>query len=345
MVDIADKFMYRCIELASQGVGLVSPNPMVGAVLVHENKIIGEGYHVKYGEAHAEVQACNNVPFEWQDLIPFSTLYVNLEPCSHYGKTPPCVDFIIRAKIPEVIIGCKDPNPEVGGRGYEKLIHAGVKVRMGVLEKYCRTINKYFITYHEKRRPYVTLKWAQSKDGFIAGENNKRVHFTNEYSDALVHKMRSEHMAILVGGRTVLADNPKLTVRKWKGKNPVRLSIDKLNTFQNNFHICNTDAQTIIFNFTKEEKQGNVRWKKILPAEKIIPQVSELLFDEKIHTILVEGGALTLQEFIAMGVWDEAKIFISDHIISKGTKAPQIPGTVSSTEKIFNNLLITSKPV
>ncbi|MBC8046293.1 MAG: bifunctional diaminohydroxyphosphoribosylaminopyrimidine deaminase/5-amino-6-(5-phosphoribosylamino)uracil reductase RibD [Fimbriimonadaceae bacterium] len=335
-------YMQRCLDLASCGAGKVAPNPLVGAVLVHNEKVIGEGFHEKFGEAHAEVNAITRAEKSFPHLISESILYVNLEPCSHHGKTPPCTDLIIDKKIKRVIIGCLDPNPLVCGKGKQKLISAGIEVADGILETACRELNKYFISFHEKQRPYITLKWAQSDDGFIAQKNYLPVHLTNSYSDQLVHKMRAEHMAIYVGGRTVLSDNPKLTVRFWKGKNPIRVSLDTKNTFKTNLNIFNENAETYLFNYEKYEDHENVKYIKIDPSKNYISQILEFLYKKEINSLLVEGGAGSLNDFIKCNVWDEAKVFISGHQLKNGVAASAIPGKVVCEETIFNNRLITA---
>ena len=243
--------MERCLQLAKLGAGHVAPNPMVGSVLVYENRIIGEGYHRKYGEAHAEVNCIASIDDQDIQFIERSTLYVSLEPCAHYGKTPPCSDLIIRKKIPRVLIGCRDPFKEVNGKGIEKLEAAGVNVVTGILEKNCKELNRRFFIFHTKKRPYIILKWAQTSDKKIAVNSDKPLKISNEFTNRLVHKWRSEEAAILVGTNTALADDPLLTNRLWSGKNPVRLVIDKELKLPAGAKIFNIDAPTVVFNLYK----------------------------------------------------------------------------------------------
>ena len=255
-------FMQRCIELASKAMGCASPNPMVGSVIVYNNKIIGEGYHEKYGSHHAEVNAINSV--KDKSLLSKSTLYVNLEPCAHFGKTPPCSDLIIQNKIPEVVIGCVDTFSEVSGKGIERMRSVGIDVKVGVLENESRELNKRFFTFHEKKRPYIILKWAESKDGFIAPKNQtKPFWMTSSESKKLAHKWRAEEDAILIGRITAEKDNPSLTVREVEGSNPIRIVIDKDLKLSADFNLFNNDAKTIIFNQLKSEENNSNNYIKI----------------------------------------------------------------------------------
>ena len=317
-------YMLRCIQLAKLGEGFVAPNPMVGAVLAHDKKIIGEGYHKKYGEAHAEVNCINSVKESDKHLIPASTLYVSLEPCAHYGKTPPCADLIIRNKIQKVVIGCVDVFTEVNGKGIEKLKQNDIEVIVGVLEKECRELNKKFFTYQSLQRPYIILKWAQTADNKIAGIGDKRLKISNEESDKLVHKWRSEVAGILIGTNTAQLDNPQLTNRLWSGNSPVRLVIDLDLKLSNDLKIFNGDAPTVIFNLHKnspefyEPLSNQVYYCKISAREKMIEEILKACYDLKIQSILIEGGQKTLQTFIDKNFWDEAniitntKMFIGD---------------------------------
>ncbi|MFN0276733.1 MAG: bifunctional diaminohydroxyphosphoribosylaminopyrimidine deaminase/5-amino-6-(5-phosphoribosylamino)uracil reductase RibD, partial [Chitinophagales bacterium] len=279
--------MQRCLELASLGAGYVAPNPMVGAVLVHAGKIIGEGFHKEFGGKHAEVNAIESVPDASKHFLQQSVLYINLEPCSHFGKTPPCTDLIIENRIPMVVIGCLDPNPKVSGKGVKKITDAGLLVKTGTLEIKCRELNKHFMTFHEKKRPHITLKWAQSNDGFIAGVKYEKKHLTNTQSDILVHKMRSEHMAIFVGGKTILADNPKLTLRLWEGKNPIRMSFDNKGNIKAEQFILDGSVKTILFNFNKELVDGNIEFVKMKRGEDYVKQILDFLSTREINSILV----------------------------------------------------------
>lgn len=332
--------MSRCLQLAEAGAGNVAPNPMVGAVLVYEDKIIGEGYHQKYGEAHAEVNCINNVIEENKFLIEKSTIYVSLEPCSHFGKTPPCTDLIIKNKIKKVVTGCKDVYKEVAGRGILKLQNAGVEVVAGVLENKCIDLNKRFFTFHQKFRPYIILKWAQSFNGKIGSGDDKRILISNEYSNRLVHKWRSEEASILIGTNTALQDNPLLTTRLWQGKNPVRIIIDKELKLPSTLKVFNTEARTIIYNSVKNLTEENIVYIK-LEYENFLHQLLDSLFEMNIQSVLVEGGTKTLQSFIDAGLWDEAKIIMNEElIIENGIAAPEMKDFIlEKQEKYFNDLI------
>lgn len=331
--------MRRCLQLAELGAGNVAPNPMVGAVLVYEDTIIGEGYHQKYGEAHAEVNCINNVRKENTSLIEKSTLYVSLEPCSHYGKTPPCTDLIIKNKIKKVVIGCKDVYKEVAGKGIQKLQNAGAVVITGVLEKDCIQLNKRFFTFHLKFRPYIILKWAQTANGKI-GSAEKRILISNEYSNRLVHKWRNEEAAILVGTNTALNDDPLLTTRLWHGKNAVRVVIDKKLTLPSALKIFNSDAKTLIFNLVKNSAKENLVYIK-LENENFTEELLQSLFEMNIQSIMIEGGAKTLQSFINAGLWDEARIITNEKlIIENGIAAPEMKNFVlQKLERYFDNVI------
>ena len=335
-----EQYMSRCLQLAELGAGNVAPNPMVGAVLVYEDKIIGEGYHQKYGEAHAEVNCINNVAAENKSLIEKSALYVSLEPCSHYGKTPPCVDLIIKNKIKKVVIGCKDVYKEVAGRGILKLQNAGVEVVAGVLENKCIDLNKRFFTFHQKFRPYIILKWAQSFNGKIGTGDDKRILISNEYSNRLVHKWRSEEASILVGTNTALQDDPSLTTRLWQGKNPVRIIIDKELKLSSTLKVFNTEARTIIYNLVKNLTEENIVYIK-LEYENFLHQLLDSLFEMNIQSVLVEGGAKTLQSFIDASLWDEARIIMNEElIIENGIATPEMKDFIlEKQEKYFNDLV------
>ncbi|MEO5650561.1 MAG: bifunctional diaminohydroxyphosphoribosylaminopyrimidine deaminase/5-amino-6-(5-phosphoribosylamino)uracil reductase RibD, partial [Ginsengibacter sp.] len=294
---IEEKYMQRCIQLATQGAGYVAPNPMVGAVLVYEGRIIGEGYHQKYGEAHAEVNCISSVKAEDKQLIGRSVLFVSLEPCAHFGKTPPCTNLIISQGIKKVVIGCTDIYKEVSGKGIQQLKDAGVEVTVGVLEKECMDVNKRFFTFHKKQRPYIILKWAQSANGKIGSADDKRILISNDYSNRLVHKWRSEEASILVGTNTALQDDPSLTTRWWPGKNPVRIIMDKELKLPDTLNIFNDEAETIIFNVYKNEEQNNRLFIK-LERDNFLPSLLDSLFEMNLQSVLVEGGAITLQSFI-----------------------------------------------
>ena len=325
---IHEKYIKRCIELAKNGLGTTYPNPLVGSVIVYENQIIGEGWHRKAGEPHAEVNAVNSV--KDKSLLSKSTIYVSLEPCSHFGKTPPCCDLIIEHQIPNVVVGTVDPNEKVAGNGIKKLIAAGANVTVGVLEKECNELNKRFFTFHQQKRPYIILKWAQSQDGFLSPEkeieqDRKPVWITNAYSRQLVHKWRSEEQAILAGTQTVIDDNPKLNTRDWSGNNPVRVVLDQNNRIPKESFVFDNTVKTIVF--TKSETNlsaENTNFEVIDFNQNIIPQILAVLHRNQIQSIIIEGGLQTLQSFIDENIWDEARIFIGNISFEKGTKAPMI---------------------
>jgi diaminohydroxyphosphoribosylaminopyrimidine deaminase/5-amino-6-(5-phosphoribosylamino)uracil reductase len=315
--------MRRCLALARLGAGQVAPNPMVGSVLVHEGRIIGEGYHRQYGQAHAEVNCLESVADADRWLVPSSTLYVSLEPCAHFGKTPPCSDLIIHHKIPKVVIGCRDPFEEVNGKGVEKLEKAGVEVVTHVLEKECRKMNKRFFTAVQKRRPYIILKWAQTANAKIAGNVTERLHITHELTNRLVHQWRSEEASILVGTNTALLDDPSLTTRLWAGPNPTRLVLDLSLRLPSSLKIFDSSVRTIVFNATKQEGEGQLIFQKIDPAKSTVQEIVSAAHRHRLQSILVEGGAQLLQSFIDEGLWDEARIITNQTLtIEDGLTAP-----------------------
>lgn len=412
--------MQRCLELARLGAGHVAPNPMVGAVLVYEGRIIGEGYHQEYGKAHAEVNCLAAVKEEDIPLIPLATLYVSLEPCAHFGKTPPCADLIISKKIPRVVVGCRDPFPEVDGKGIEKLRAAGVEVKLGVLEKECIELNKRFFTFHTRHRPYILLKWAQSADlkiggsslakegsggsgispggtagsygGSAAGTRRKendptghemsddpkgaemgsamapkmasdpmgqqrgndpagrvagsRVLISNEYSNRLVHKWRSEEVAILVGTNTALLDDPSLTVRLWNGPNPIRLVLDKELRLPDWLHVFDRQVRTVVFNMVKMEEGENLSYYRLDKAGSLVNQLVNACYALRIQSVLVEGGAGLLQSFIDEGCWDEARVITNNKLeipgglaapVLKNASAPYMETLLSDTIRYYGN--------
>lgn len=335
-----EKYMSRCIQLAKLGAGYVAPNPMVGAVLVYENKIIGEGYHQKFGEAHAEVNCINNVDEKNKSLIEKSTMYVSLEPCAHHGKTPPCSDLIIQKKIKKVIIGCQDIYKEVAGKGIEKLRNAGTEVITGVLENECKELNKRFFTFHKNKRPYIILKWAQSANGKIGSDNDERILISNDYTNRLVHKWRSEEAAILVGTNTVLKDNPSLTTRLWRGNNPVRIVIDKELKIASSFKIFNEEAKTIVYNLSKDATKKNIQFVK-LSRQNFLKEMLHSIYENDIQSVLVEGGTKTLQSFIDAGLWDEARMITNQEmIIENGMAAPEMGGFINcGAQKYFSDTI------
>jgi diaminohydroxyphosphoribosylaminopyrimidine deaminase/5-amino-6-(5-phosphoribosylamino)uracil reductase len=318
-----DFFMYRCLELAKLGAGYVAPNPMVGAVLVHNEKIIGQGYHQKYGEPHAEVNCINSVKEQDKGKISNSVLYVSLEPCSHFGKTPPCTDLIIANKIPEVVIGCRDPFKEVDGNGIEKLKAAEVKVIVGILEKECQQLNKRFFTFHTKHRPYIILKWAETGDGKIAANGDHRLLISNEQTNRLVHKWRSEEASILVGTNTALLDDPELTTRNWPGHSPIRLVIDIELKLPASLKIFNGKQKKVVFNKVKHEENDHLTYYQVTEDVNLVHQIVNALYQMKIQSVIVEGGARLLQSFIDEEMWDEARIIKNEKlIINNGLSAP-----------------------
>ncbi|MCB0444891.1 MAG: bifunctional diaminohydroxyphosphoribosylaminopyrimidine deaminase/5-amino-6-(5-phosphoribosylamino)uracil reductase RibD [Gelidibacter sp.] len=319
---IHEKYIKRCIQIAKSGLGSTAPNPMVGCVIVNQHKIIGEGFTSAYGGNHAEINAINSVSDK--SLLKTATLYVTLEPCSHFGKTPPCADAIIKHHIPKVVIGTIDTHSKVAGKGIEKLKNSGCNVIVGVLENECKTHHKRFFTFHNKKRPYIILKWAETTDGFIAPlykEEKKPVWITNEISRQLVHKWRAEEQAILVGTNTVTEDNPSLTIRHWTGKNPIRVILDKNEKLHKNFHVFDENAQTLLI--------------KEITAEAICQK----LYEANINSIIIEGGAKTLQLFIDAQLWDEARVFTGNVQFGKGVKAPKFSGKLVTEENIKEDTL------
>lgn len=322
-------YIKRCINIAENGLGITRPNPMVGSVIVHEGKIIGEGYTSQYGGHHAEVNAINAV--RNKSFLKQSTLYVTLEPCSHFGKTPPCSDLIIKFKIPNVVIGCIDDNEKVAGKGIKKLKDAGIHVIVGVLQGECKKHHKRFFTFQNKKRPYIILKWAESADGFIAPKTKheqKPVWITNEYSRQLVHKWRTEEQAILVGTNTILEDNPSLTTRDWTGENPIRIVIDKHSKLSENYNVFNKKAKTIIIN------KNTINFSK-----NIAKQICDVLFKNNITSVIIEGGAKTLQTFINESLWDEARVFKGQMLFKAGIKAPIFNGKLLSEDNLLTDIL------
>ena len=336
-----EKYIARCIQLAKNGLCNAAPNPMVGAVIVHNDHIIGEGYHIRCGEAHAEVNAIRSVKDE--SLLKESTIYVSLEPCSHYGKTPPCADLIIEKNIPRVVIGCMDPFSLVAGRGINKLREAGIEVIVGVLQEECQNLIRRFVTFHTHRRPYILLKWAQSADGFIdkMRTEGKPVVLSTPLTSMLVHKKRAEHVAILVGRKTALLDNPSLTTRHWFGKNPIRLVIDKNLTLPPNLSLFDGKQRTLVFTQkTTTASQKNIEYISLDFSRDILPQMMEVLYKEKIQSLIVEGGSTLLQSFINAHLWDEACIEESPIFLTNGIKAPRMPQKYLSTaQKHFGRIL------
>lgn len=336
--------MQRCIELAKLGMGNVAPNPMVGAVVVYDNNIIGEGYHQQYGYAHAEVNAVNAV--ENKELLSKATLYVNLEPCAHFGKTPPCADLIIKYEIPNVVIGSVDFNSVVNGRGIEKLIKAGTDVTIGVLEEDCKELNKRFFTFHQKKRPYIILKWAQTADGFIdnrrsLSDNSKPLQISSAESRTLVHQWRSQEQAIMVGTATALLDDPRLTVRGMEGKNPLRVCIDRELRIPRNFHLLDKSTPTLVFTAAKQLSETNLEFITIDFSLPVLPQIFNSLYARNIQSIIIEGGEQLLNSCIKSSLWDEARVFVSDKVIGDGVKAPVLDILPKIEENTLKDKLFT----
>ncbi len=380
---IHETYMRRCLELAERGSGYVAPNPMVGAVLVHDGMIIGEGYHRQYGQPHAEVNCIDSVDTVNMNKIKKSVLYVSLEPCAHFGKTPPCAALIIANQIPEVVIGCRDPFKDVNGKGMEQLKAAGINVVYGVLENECQQLNKRFFVFHTQHRPYIILKWAETADGFLStspqpspkerafgnhaqpspgqetnlqneittggigglvvpinqGRKAARLLISNEQTNRLVHKWRSEEASILIGTNTALADDPELTTRNWPGPSPVRLVIDMELKLPQSLKIFNDKQKTIVFNTIKHGENGNISFYQVTGDVNLVHQVVNALYQMKIQSVIVEGGARLLQSFIDEGIWDEARIIKNEQlIINSGLAAPQLTVQNADQElKILND--------
>ncbi len=335
--------MSRCIQLAKNGLGNTYPNPLVGSVIVHNNTIIGEGWHHKAGLSHAEVNAIAGV--RNTKLLKDATIYVSLEPCSHFGKTPPCADLIISKGIKKVVIGSTDPNPKVAGSGIQKLKDAGCEVEVGVLKKECDELNRRFFTFHQKKRPYIILKWAQTSNGFIApseahrNSEKKPVWITNEHSRQWVHKMRAKEQAILVGTTTVLMDNPSLTTREWEGNSPVRVVIDRSLKIPGNAAVFDKEAKTVVITQKKARNTDNVFYETIDFSKDIAFQICDILYRYKIQSLIVEGGTKTIQTFTDANLWDEAFVFTGINKFKEGIKAPVILNSFISQEIIKGDVL------
>lgn len=333
--------MKRCLQLAASGAGYTAPNPMVGALLVHNGSIIGEGFHQRYGEAHAEVNCINNVRKENLEKIPQSTLYVSLEPCTHFGKTPPCADLIISQKIPHVVIGCRDPFKEVDGKGMERLIHAGLKVESGILEKECIELNKRFFKYVTQQTPFVVLKWAETNDGFIANKDLSRIFISNEYTNRLVHKWRSEEAAILIGTNTALHDDPSLTLRLWTGPQPLRIVLDMNLSLPAHLKIFESSSPLVVFNSKKERDENQIQFRILDSKLPLIPQMLQKLMALNVQSLLVEGGRTLLQSFIDAGIWDEARVIQNESLhAGEGVEAPRLGNaSILNQERILSDLV------
>ncbi len=334
-------YMQRCLDLARLGIQGAAPNPMVGSVIVHNNKIIGEGYHEKCGEAHAEINAINSV--KDKSLLKESTLYVNLEPCAHYGKTPPCSLAIIQNKIPRVVIGCIDSFAKVSGKGIAMMREAGVEVKVGILEQESRELNKRFFTFHQEKRPYIILKWAESADGFIDSYQETPAWLTNEESRAFVHKMRAEEAAIMVGTVAAQKDNPSLTTRSWQGKDPVRITLDRTLRIPLSHHLFDGKTRTLVFTQKETENKANLEYIKMDFKGDVLTQIMNHLYRENLTSLIVEGGEILLNTFIKAGLWDEAWQFIGSLELKTGTNAPKISATPKSLMNVGEVKLLKYK--
>ena len=321
------EYMGRCLQLAQMGEGYVRPNPMVGALLLHEDRIIGEGYHQQYGEPHAEVNCFNAVAPADKHLIKDSTLYVSLEPCAHWGKTPPCADLIIAQKPARVVIACRDIFSKVNGQGIQKIKDAGIEVVEGVLEKEATALNKRFFYFHQFRLPYIVLKWAQTADGFIARKNGAPLAISNAITNCLVHKMRAQEAAIMVGYGTALHDNPQLSLRHWPGRHPIRIVLDKALRLPDASHIKNNNAPVIIVNAQQQFNEGHIQYVKMDWENNIVPALLPILHQLNVQSVLVEGGQKLLQSFIDTGLWNEAYCITNTSLnIKEGIAAPGFTG-------------------
>ncbi|EEI92867.1 riboflavin biosynthesis protein RibD [Sphingobacterium spiritivorum ATCC 33300] len=341
-MNMQERYMQRCLELALLGAGTVSPNPMVGAVIVHENKIIGEGYTSPYGGPHAEVNAIQQVKDQYPDsadrLLAESDMYVSLEPCAHFGKTPPCANLIVKHNLRKVYIACMDPFAQVNGKGLGILQQAGIEVEVGLLEKEALWLNRRFFTRVRQNRPYVILKWAETADGYMAKNTDEQAWISNEASKQLVHRWRSEEDAILVGTRTALIDNPSLTVREWEGNNPKRVLIDKQLSVPESAAIFSEDADTIVFNAVKTDWQGRIKYIELENYDLYLPQnILYQLYLMDIQSIIIEGGAKTLQLFIDAGLWDEARVIRSKVLWEGGIKAPVVEGELKEQQAVASD--------
>ena len=344
----AELYMKRCLELAETGIASVSPNPMVGCVIVKDHKIIGEGFHAKIGDAHAEVNAVKSVFEKYGDqansLLKDATVYVSLEPCAHFGKTPPCADLLIKHQVKKVVIGNKDPFPDVDGKGMARLMNAGIDVTQGILEEECRQLNRRFFTRIEKQRPYIILKWAQTANGYFSPLKPTKEWISTALAKKIVHKWRTEEDAILVGKQTVIADNPQLTTRDWDGKNPIRLVIDRNLDIPLDKHIFNNAARTIIFNEVNTEVIENIHYIQMEDMKHYLPQkIAYQLYLMDIQSVIIEGGANILNQFISAKLWDEARVFSSSKSWQTGVHAPQINGQITGILPINLDKLIIYK--
>lgn len=337
-----EKYMQRCIDLAKLGERRVAPNPMVGSVIVCKGKIIGEGFHQQHGGPHAEVNAINSV--HDQELLKQSTLYVNLEPCAHFGKTPPCSDLIIEKQVPEIVIGTVDPFAQVAGKGIEKLRKAGRKVTVGVLEKECLELNRRFFTFHKEKRPYIVLKWAQTADGFVdfdrtALDYGKPSWITNEMARIAVHKQRSTETAIFIGTETALRDNPSLTLRDWYGKQPLRIVVDRFRRLDANLSLFDGKSETLTVTQAPYNENRNTKQIIIEKTEDSIDKLLEYLYTNSIQSVIVEGGPTLLKSFIDRKLWDEAHVYVGQVTFGNGIKAPEFQASPTYFDRFYNSEL------
>lgn len=338
-----EKFMQRAFDLAVLGAGRVSPNPLVGCVIVYQDKIIGEGWHQWYGKAHAEVNAINSV--KTPELLSEATVYVSLEPCAHFGKTPPCADLLVKHQVKRVVICNQDPHPLVGGKGIEKLKQAGVEVLVGVLSEQGQEINKRFFTGILKKRPYIIFKWAETADGFVARKNYESKWISNQVSRALVHKWRTEEDGIMVGGNTARYDNPRLDARLWKGRNPARVVIDRHLKLPSNLYLYNQHQPTFVYNLLNHNKAPNLEFVQI-EEDNFLEEIMLDLYEKQIRSVIVEGGSTLINLLIAQNLWDEARVFKSSTVaFGEGIKAPQLHGKLVKTEQMMNDLYYEYRPV
>lgn len=334
--------MMRALELARLGMGQVAPNPMVGCVIVHDGLIIGEGYHRKYGEAHAEVNAVRAV--KNRDLLRESTMYVTLEPCSHFGKTPPCADLIVEMQIPRVVVGSLDPNEKVSGKGLERLRAAGIELSTGMLEDECIRMNRRFMTFHKEHRPYIILKWAQTEDGYIDKARNKEefgqpTWITNDLSRMAVHKMRTDEAAIMVGTKTALKDNPSLTVREWSGGHPLRIVLDRAGKLASGCALMDQSAETIVFSEIARESKPNLEFIPLKFGPGMLGEINDFLFRRGIQSLLIEGGKSLLESYMQENLWDEARVYIGNKRFGSGVKAPETSWILDREEPLDDSLM------
>ncbi|MFB6319328.1 bifunctional diaminohydroxyphosphoribosylaminopyrimidine deaminase/5-amino-6-(5-phosphoribosylamino)uracil reductase RibD [Saccharicrinis sp. FJH54] len=345
IINSPELYMQRCLTLAKCGSGHVSPNPLVGCVIVHKEKIIGEGYHKEFGGPHAEVNAINSV--KDKSHLSDSTLYVNLEPCAHFGKTPPCSDLIVSSKIPHVVIGTTDPFSKVSGKGIEKMEEAGVKVDVGLMEEESREINKRFFTFHNRKRPYIILKWAETVDGFIDRDRSKVISkptwITSDACKIAVHKQRADEDAVMVGTNTAERDNPSLSVRYWTGHNPLRLVLDRQHRLPSELHLFDYVHPTLVFTKDAKKNVKNLEYFEVDFEDYLHEDILDELYERNIMSVIIEGGTRLLKGFISKGLWDEAWRFIGNKSFTSGIDAPRLTGELVGREKMSDSILLVFK--